>query len=281
MKERKDGLISVIVPVYGAEAYIAKTIAMVTAQTFVSWELLLIEDASPDGSAQAVRSALAGYGRQDVTEEFSAQISNVRSAESYTDGQGRRLLLLCKEKNEGAAAARNTGLQIAQGRYIAFLDADDVWLPEKLKKEFAFLQERKAGFVFCAYEFGDEDAVPTGKVVHVPPVLTYQEALSRTVIFTTTVLLDREQIADKLIRMPLVESEDTATWWNILRAGHKAYGLDETLAIYRRPPKSLSSNKMKALRRIWNLYRRQEGLSVFVSLRYFIPWAFRAVARRL
>lgn len=281
MKERKDGLISVIVPVYGAEAYIAKTIAMVTAQTFVSWELLLIEDASPDGSAQAVRSALAGYGRQDVTEEFSAQISNVRSAESYTDGQGRRLLLLCKEKNEGAAAARNTGLQIAQGRYIAFLDADDVWLPEKLKKEFTFLQERKAGFVFCAYEFGDEDAVPTGKVVHVPPVLTYQEALSRTVIFTTTVLLDREQIADELIRMPLVESEDTATWWNILRAGHKAYGLDETLAIYRRPPKSLSSNKMKALRRIWNLYRRQEGLSVFVSLRYFIPWAFRAVARRL
>lgn len=281
MKERKDGLISVIVPVYGAEAYIAKTIAMVTAQTFVSWELLLIEDASPDGSAQAVRSALAGYGRQDVTEEFSAQISNVRSAESYTDGQGRRLLLLCKEKNEGAAAARNTGLQIAQGRYISFLDADDVWLPEKLKKEFAFLQERKAGFVFCAYEFGDEDAVPTGKVVHVPPVLTYQEALSRTVIFTTTVLLDREQIADELIRMPLVESEDTATWWNILRAGHKAYGLDETLAIYRRPPKSLSSNKMKALRRIWNLYRRQEGLSVFVSLRYFIPWAFRAVARRL
>lgn len=281
MKERKDGLISVIVPVYGAEAYIAKTIAMVTAQTFVSWELLLIEDASPDGSAQAVRNALAGYGRQDVTEEFSAQISNVRSAESYTDGQGRRLLLLCKEKNEGAAAARNTGLQIAQGRYIAFLDADDVWLPEKLKKEFAFLQERKAGFVFCAYEFGDEDAVPTGKVVHVPPVLTYQEALSRTVIFTTTVLLDREQIADKLIRMPLVESEDTATWWNILRAGHKAYGLDETLAIYRRPPKSLSSNKMKALRRIWNLYRRQEGLSVSASFRYFIPWAFRAVARRL
>lgn len=281
MKERKDGLISVIVPVYRAEAYIAKTIAMVKAQTFESWELLLIEDASPDGGAQAVRSALAEYERQDVTKEVSAQISNVRSAESYTDGQGRRILLLCKEKNEGAAAARNTGLQIAQGRYIAFLDADDVWFPEKLKKEFAFLRERKAGFVFCAYEFGDQDAAPTGKVVHVPPVLTYKEALSRTVIFTTTVLLDREQIADELIRMPLVESEDTATWWNILRAGHKAYGLDETLVIYRRPPKSLSSNKMKAVRRIWNLYRRQEGLSVPASLRYFIPWAYRAVARRL
>lgn len=270
-----------IVPVYGAEAYIAKTIAMVTEQTFESWELLLIEDASPDASAQAVRRALADYGQQDVTEKLSAQVSNVRSAERYTDGRGRHILFLCKEKNEGAAAARNTGLCFAQGRYIAFLDADDVWFSDKLAKEIAFLKERQAGFVFCAYEFGDGEAAPTGKVVHVPPVLTYKEALSRTVIFTTTVLLDREKIADELIRMPLVESEDTATWWNILRAGHAAYGLDETLAIYRRPPKSLSSNKIKALRRIWNLYRAQEGFSVLKSLRYFIPWAFRAAARRL
>ncbi len=281
MSERKEGLISVIVPVYGAEDYIAKTVAMVEAQTFENWELLLIEDASPDKSAQVVRSALAGCGQQDVSADLSGQISNVRTAEVYTDEQDRRILLLCKEKNEGAAAARNTGLKLAQGRYIAFLDADDVWFPDKLAREFAFLQERQAGFVFSAYEFGTQDAAPTGKIVHVPPVLTYKEALSRTVIFTTTVLLDRERIEDELIEMPLVESEDTATWWQILRAGHKAYGLDETLAIYRRPPKSLSSNKIKALRRIWNLYRRQERLSVFRSLRYFIPWAFRALARRL
>lgn len=281
MSEKKDGLISVIVPVYGAEDYIAKTIAMVETQTFEDWELLLIEDASPDKSAQAVRSALAGCRQQDVSADVSGQISNVRTAEVYTDGQGRRILFLCKEKNEGAAAARNTGLKLAQGRYIAFLDADDVWFPDKLAKEFAFLQDWQAEFVFSAYEFGDQDAAPTGKVVHVPILLTYEDALSRTVIFTSTVLLDREKIADELIEMPLVESEDTATWWQILRAGHFAYGLDETLVIYRRPPKSLSSNKIEALRRIWNLYRRQEGLSVYRSLTYFIPWAFRALARRL
>ncbi|MDT9145968.1 glycosyltransferase family 2 protein, partial [Escherichia coli] len=89
-----------------------------------------------------------------------------------------------------------------------------------------------AGFVLSAYEFGDETAEPTGKVVHVPNTLTYREALSGTVIFTTTVVLDRDVVPDELIRMPQVESEDTATWWQILRAGHVACGLDEVLAIY-------------------------------------------------
>jgi teichuronic acid biosynthesis glycosyltransferase TuaG len=105
--------------------------------------------------------------------------------------------------------------------------------------------------------------------------------LTRTVIFTTTVLIDRERIPDELIRMPEVESEDTATWWQILRAGHTACGLDEVLAIYRRPAKSLSSNKLAAIRRIWRLYRRQEGLSVMHSAWCFLFWAYRATARRI
>ncbi|MDE6737929.1 MAG: glycosyltransferase, partial [Lachnospiraceae bacterium] len=188
---------------------------------------------------------------------------------------------ISKERNEGAAAARNTGLDMAGGRYIAFLDADDVWFPKKLEKELLFMKDRQAGFVFTAYEFGDEQANPTGKVVHVPAQLRYEQALSRTVIFTTTVLLDRESIPDKLICMPGIESEDTATWWQILRAGNTAYGLDEVLAVYRRPAKSLSSNKLTAIRRIWNLYRRQEKLSVIRSVRCFIPWAYRACMRRL
>ena len=143
------------------------------------------------------------------------------------------------------------------------------------------MEEQQAGFVFCAYEFGDEWGRPTGKIVHVPPRLTYQRALSRTVIFTTTVLLDRKKVSDRLIRMPAVPSEDTATWWQILREGHVAYGLDEVLAIYRRPAKSLSSNKFKAMKRIWNLYRTQEGLSVAASAFYFIFWAYRATVRRI
>lgn len=284
-------LVSIIVPVYRANAYIAGTIATVISQTYRKWELLLIDDASPDNSADVVRNTLERYECRDLMEEWRDSCSgeedcpvwqrNIRSAQEYTDGTGRRIVLVCKEKNEGAAAARNTGLDIAQGRYIAFLDADDVWFPEKIDKELRFMESKRAGFAFTAYEFGDEKAQPTGKKVCVPERLTYRKALSRTVIFTTTVLFDRKIIPDKLLRMPAVESEDTATWWQILREGYTAYGLNETLAIYRRPPGSLSSNKFKAMRRIWNLYRRQERLSVISSARYFVLWAVRATARRL
>ncbi|MFI3213846.1 MAG: glycosyltransferase, partial [Eubacteriales bacterium] len=177
--------------------------------------------------------------------------------------------------------SRNKGVRAAAGRYIAFLDADDIWLPEKLEVEIAFMKERNVGFVFTGYEFGDEYGNPTGKVVRVPEQLEYKQALSRTVIFTSTVLIDTRIIDKSLIRMPHVESEDSATWWQILKAGYVAYGLDQVLAIYRRPDKSLSSNKVRACKRIWNLYRKVEKLSVLESSYYFIGWAYRATMRRV
>ncbi|MGN0278118.1 MAG: glycosyltransferase family 2 protein [Lachnospiraceae bacterium] len=254
------GLVSIIVPVYNAAPYIAKTIEMVRQQTYDNWELILVNDDSKDDSLQEIDKALAVY--------------------ENCPGKGT-IRVINKECNEGAAKARNTGLSVATGRYIAFLDADDVWLPDKLSKELAFMEERQAGFVFSAYEFGDEQARPTGRIVHVPDKLTYRKALSRTVIFTTTVLLDRTIIPDRLMQMPEVASEDTATWWQILREGYAAYGLDEVLAVYRRPAQSLSSNKLTAIKRIWHLYRRQEGLSLPESIFYFVFWAYRATIRRI
>lgn len=250
----QEELISIVVPVYNAGAYIEETMAMVRAQTYQNWELILVDDCSRDDSVPRIEKAIAG----DHT--------NIR--------------LIRKKSNEGAARARNTGLSEARGRYIAFLDADDVWMPDKLEKELAFLKEKKAAFVFTAYEFGDEKAGRTGKVVHVPEILEYQQALSRTVIFTSTVLLDTKLTGWELIQMPEVKSEDTATWWKILRR-FNAYGLDEVLTIYRRPAKSLSSNKLEAIRRIWNLYRKEEKLSLWKSCYNLFFWALRATLRRL
>lgn len=264
-------MVSIIVPVYRAAAYIAETIEMVLRQTYREWELLLIDDCSPDNSAEII---------QDMIEKLSGQADGQQAMPACPKRKDC-IRLIRKEKNEGAARARNTGLEFAKGRYIAFLDADDIWLPEKLEKELAFLKQREAAFVFTAYEFGDENAQGTGKIVKVPELLTYKKALSRTVIFTSTVLFDTEKISKELIRMPVVESEDTATWWKILRSGHTAYGLNEPLVIYRRPAKSLSSNKFVAMKRIWNLYRQEEKLTIPISITCFFMWAFRATMRRL
>ena len=249
-------MISIVTPVYNAAAFIRQTIEMVQSQTYTDWELLLVDDGSKDNSVEVVET----YLREKPDE---------------------RVRLIKKGVNEGAALTRNYGIKEAKGRYIAFLDADDVWLSHKLEMQMQFMEDKNAAFVFSAYEFGDEEAVGTGRVVHVPDKLTYKKALSRTVIFTTTVLIDTEKIAKDLIYMPNVPSEDSATWWQILRSGQIAYGLDHVLAIYRRPAKSLSSNKLKAIQRIWYLYRNVEKLSLIQSIICFMGWAYRATIRRL
>ncbi|MCM1133950.1 MAG: glycosyltransferase [Clostridium sp.] len=251
----KDELVSIIVPVYNAGLYIEEAIDMVQAQTYRNWELILVDDCSGDDSREKIKGRAAG--------------------------DEERIRLIAKPVNGGAAGARNTGIEAAEGRYIAFLDADDIWKPEKLEKELAFMKDKQAAFCFTAYEFGDENAKGTGKVVHVPAQLSYEKALSRTIIFTSTVLLDTEKTGRELIHMPEIKSEDTATWWKLLRNGFSAYGLDEVLAIYRRPAKSLSSNKLEAVRRIWRLYRRQEKLSIWYSCYNLFFWALRATLRRL
>lgn len=249
-------IVSIIVPVYNAQPYIEQTIKMVRNQTFQDWELILVEDCSKDDTKKVIMQTLAKL-------------------------QDERIRVIYKEQNEGAAKARNTGLYKAKGRYIAFLDADDIWLEQKLQKEITFMQEKEAGFVFTSYEYGDEMGKPTGKIVKVPDVITYRQALQRTIIFTTTVLLDTEKIPKNLIEMPNVPSEDSATWWKIMRNDNLAYGLNEVLAIYRRPKKSLSSNKGTAIKRIWNLYRNVEKLSLAYSAYCFIGWAIRATLRRI
>ncbi len=257
MEIDKSGTVSIIIPVYHLEKYIEQTMQCVLDQTYTDWELLMVEDNSDDRSGEIIEEFIRAH-------DLSGKARLIHLTDDF-----------------GAAAARNRGVRESKGRYIAYLDGDDVWRKDKLEKQLAFMHENDAAFTFSGYEFANADAVGTGKVVRVKKEFTYKQALKNTTIFTSTVMFDTEKIPREKLMMPKVKSEDTALWWNILREGVTAYGLDENLVLYRRPGKSLSSNKLEAIRRIWMLYRRNEHFNIFKSAYYFVFWAFTAVWRRI
>ena len=254
--ETKPPVVSIVTPVYNVEKFIEETMDSVRAQTFQDWELLLVEDGSKDHTAEVIMAYLEKTGEH-------------------------RIRLISMEQNGGAARARNMGVKEARGRYLAYLDADDLWEPEKLERQLALMQKKGAAFSFTGYEFADENGNGLGKIVKVPETIDYKEALKNTTIFTSTVMFDLQQLTKEELEMPQIKSEDTALWWRVLRSGHLAYGLNENLVKYRRAGKSLSSNKLEALRRIWNLYRKAEGMSIPSSAWHFCFWAIRAVKRRI
>lgn len=177
MGEKRAGIVSIIVPVYNAEQFIRQTINCVQAQTYTNWELLLVDDCSSDKSREYIQE------------------------KSSTD---QRIKLVSLKKNSGAAEARNRGVKEACGQYICYLDADDIWLPDKLAVEVESLRDiqrienTNAGFVFMSYEFADVSGEGLGKVVHVPRRITYRQALKNTTIFTSTVMIDREKIPTRI-----------------------------------------------------------------------------------
>ncbi len=247
-----ESKVSIIVPVHNAAKCIEDTIQSIRSQTVQDWELILVDDCSTDCSAE-------------IMERY--ECDNIR--------------IIRLNQGVGAAGARNKGLHAAKARYIAYIDADDLWSPDKLERQLAFMAEKECAFSFTGYEFADQNGVGVEKIVHVPAKMSYRAALKNTTIFTSTVMFDTEKIQKNLLTMPNVASEDTATWWKILKRGYFAYGLDEALTLYRRSSGTLSANKLTAIKRVWNLYRNVEKLSVIRSAYCFCFYAVRAVIRRL
>ena len=245
--------VSIVIPVHNAGRFLDDTIRNILAQTYTDYEVIFVNDASGDNSLEVIRG--------------------------FADRDNFRIVDL--KESRGAAGARNAGIDEAQGRYIAFLDADDLWEPEKLETQLKFMREKDCAFSFTGYEFADENGVSIDRIVKVPSKLKYRQALKNTTIFTSTVMFDTKKIDKDLIHMPEVASEDTATWWKILKAGYTAYGLNKPLTLYRRSSGTLSSNKVTAVKRVWNLYRNVEGLGFFYSSWCFFFYAVHAVWRRL
>ena len=246
-------LVSVIVPCYNMEKYLTDTIASVRSQTFGDWELLVVDDASTDGTMR-------------ILHDFSQQDPRIKVA--------------VKDEHSGIAHTRNRCLQRAKGRYLAFLDADDLWHPEKLEKQLRFMQERQAAFSYTSYDLIDENGQPLGKTIQATRDLNYQAYLRNTLIGCSTVMLDTEKTG-KVTVPNFRTSEDTATWLNLLRRGVVAQALPEALTSYRIRVHSASSNKWKAATDLWRVYRRQERLSLPNALYSFTCYAFNAVKKRL
>ena len=250
----EKALVSIVVPVYNSEKFILDTINTVEKQSYKNWELIFVDDCSKDNSTKIIKELIKN---------------------------NNKIKLIELKKNSGAATARNVGIDESKGSYIAFLDSDDLWKKEKLENQLAFIKENGCAFSFTGYEFADEYGLGNGKVVKVPFKMNYKKALKNTTIFTSTVMFDLEKISKDQIKFENIKSEDTATWWKVLKSGYVAYGLNENLTYYRRTSGTLSSNKFEAIKRIWNLYRKQEKLNIFVSFYNFCFYAFNAVRRRV
>lgn len=248
----EKGLVSIVMPIYNAERFLSDTINTVLEQDYDNWELIMVNDCSSDNSKEIAKKFL-----------------------------NKKVKWIDLEKNGGAAIARNKGIEVANGEYICFLDADDLWDKQKLSKQINFMIDKNCAFSFTGYEFADENGISNGKKVFIPETINYRQALKNTTIWTCTVMFDMNKLSKDDIYMPDVKSEDTACWWKVLKKIDCAYGLNEILSFYRRSSGTLSSNKFVAIKRMWFLYRGVEKLSFLSSCYNFVFYAYNAVKRRI
>lgn len=244
--------ISILMPIYNAGATLEHSVRSVLMQSRPDWELIMIDDGSTDGSA-------------DLAADLAAR--------------DPRLKLLIPGGNRGAAAARNHGLEQTRGRYIAFLDADDRWYPDKLERQLAHMQAKEIGLSYTGYD----RVTPDGRLIareRVPETLDYTAMLGANRMGCLTVIYD----STRLGRQPMPDlplQHDYALWLRLLRIGGPASGLDEALACYRVGSGTLSASKTRAVRDIWRVWRREEGLPLLTSLGAFRRYARYSLRYRL
>ena len=243
-------VVSIITPAFNARRTVAQAIESVQAQTFPHWKMVIVDDLSTDDTCSIV--------------------------EAYVKADSR-IRLLRQRINGGPACARNAGLKVAVGRYVAFLDSDDYWLPAKLERQLSFMMANNAALSYTLYRRFADDIAEAGPLVSLPPSFTYEALLKNTGIACLTVMVDRELTG--VIEFPLIRHEDYALWLTLLKRGLVAYGLLEDLARYRVSNSSVSGNKLKSASWVWNIYRDGEKLSLPHAAWCFGNYAWNAYRR--
>lgn len=234
------GLVSIITPLYNCEKYIGKTIESVQNQTYQNWEMLVVDDCSSDKSCEIV--------------------------ESYV-GNDCRVKLLHNPQNSGAAVSRNYALREARGKWIAFLDSDDIWVPEKLQKQLLFMNSNDYAFSYTATSEMDESGKSLNKHERGPKIVTRMMLYTFNYMGTLTVMYNRDKIG--LIQIEdLKRRNDYAMWLKVIKKS-QCYFLDEELSVYRvRKSGSLSNGKGRKIQMIkdhYLLFRKGEKMNPLVS----------------
>ncbi len=244
----RDIVVSVVMPAYNCEKYIGEAIQSVLAQS-VPLELIIIEDSSGDGTGDVIRSFL----------------------------RDERIIYICNEKNVGVAASRNKGMELARGKYIAFLDSDDYWTPDKLERQVAFMEDGAKVLSSTGRELIDEMGDSTGKIIGIPEVIEYKDLLKGNVLNTSGVMV-LASVAKKYKMTQDHLHEDYIMWLSILKEHGTAHGINEPMLKYRVMQGTKSGNKLKSAKMTFGVYR-YIGLNLFQACYYFCHYAMNGIRK--
>lgn len=236
-------LVSVIMPAYNVARFIEAAISSVLSQSLTDWELLVIDDCSTDN-----------------TYEIAAKMEDPR------------IQVLRNEKNSGVARTRNRGIELAKGKYIAFLDSDDIWHPQKLERQIARLESAGADITYCSYAIIDANGKKTRADYLVSPIATYGDILKENYIQCSAMLMKAELAKKYKFRTDFYH-EDYVLGLNILRDGHIAAGCPEILLSWRYLENSRSFNKKKSAKNRWKIYREYLHLPLYKAVYLFCRYA--------
>lgn len=244
-------LVSIVVPARNAGSVIGQTIESVRAQTFTNWELIVIDHGSVDDTGRVVDR----HSRQDS-----------------------RIRVISNANGQGPGAPRNVGLRAAKGRFVAFLDADDLWLPRKLERQVEFMMKTGVALSYTQFRRIREQPVRLGRLINVPERLDFVGLMKNTAIATSTVMIDRDQMGPVYFSLGL-RCDDYTLYLKILRAGHVAGGLREDLVRYRVTKGSISRNKAIYALEVWRLYRDYAGIGLASAAWYYAHYVLRGVLK--
>lgn len=246
------GKVSVIMPCYNGAAFISCAIDSVLNQTYQDFELIIVDDCSTDNSVEIINK----YSKKDG-----------------------RVKLFVNAVNSGAAKTRNFAIEKAEGRWIAFLDSDDIWTADKLFNHLNFMVKSAVYFSFTPYDIIDLGGEKISSFYPFKSEYVYEDILKTNSIGCSTVIYDVEKLGKVFMPEDAVKREDMACWLKILKTGEKAILFNEPLTLYREGGKSVSSSKTKMIKYQWLVYRKVEKLSFFKSAFYMVHWAINGLKK--